>query len=176
MDENKQPDKQEQITAKKKRALLEYLAILCAGAFLIVALSLGIKLAAVQNDLEAADLGARENIAVLQDNLAQEQSKVKALEEELSSAKASAELAQDALKEAQSENAALTSANEALEAEKKAAQARADATQLLLEVYMAYQNGNSAEFREKMQELSACANVLDESVRAQYEALAEKLS
>ena len=176
MDENKQPDKQEQITAKKKRALLEYLAILCAGAFLIVALSLGIKLAAVQNDLEAADLGARENIAVLQDNLAQEQSKVKALEEELSSAKTSAELAQDALKEAQSENAALTSANETLEAEKKAAQARADATQLLLEAYTAYQNGNSAEFREKMQELSTCASALDESVCAQYEALAEKLS
>lgn len=176
MDENKQPDKQEQITAKKKRALLEYLAILCAGAFLIVALSLGIKLAAVQNDLEAADLGARENIAVLQDNLAQEQSKVKALEEELSSAKTSAELAQDALKEAQNENAALTSAKEALEAEKKAAQARADATQLLLEAYTAYQSGNSAEFREKMQELSTCASALDESVRAQYEALAEKLS
>ena len=60
MDENKQPEKQDQapLTAKKKRALLEYLAILCAGAFLIVALSLGIKLAAVQNDLEAADLGA----------------------------------------------------------------------------------------------------------------------
>lgn len=176
MDENKQPDKQEQITAKKKRALLEYLAILCAGAFLIVALSLGIKLAAVQNDLEAADLGARENIAVLQDNLAQEQSKVKALEEELSSAKTSAELAQDALKEAQNENAALTSAKETLEAEKKAAQARADATQLLLEAYTAYQSGNSAEFREKMQELSTCASALDESVRAQYEALAEKLS
>ena len=51
MDENKQPEKQDQapLTAKKKRALLEYLAILCAGAFLIVALSLGIKLAAVQN-------------------------------------------------------------------------------------------------------------------------------
>ena len=103
MDENKQPEKQDQapLTAKKKRALLEYLAILCAGAFLIVALSLGIKLAAVQNDLEAADLGARENIAALQDNLEQEQKKVKALEEELSSAQTSAALTQDALKQAQ---------------------------------------------------------------------------
>ena len=47
------------LTAKKKRALLEYLAILCAGAFLIVALSLAIKLVAVQNDLEASDRSVR---------------------------------------------------------------------------------------------------------------------
>ena len=47
------------LTAKKKRALLEYLAILCAGAFLIVALSLGIKLISVQNDMEAANRGAQ---------------------------------------------------------------------------------------------------------------------
>lgn len=178
MDENKQPEKQDQapLTAKKKRALLEYLAILCAGAFLIVALSLGIKLAAVQNDLEAADLGARENIAALQDNLEQEQKKVKALEEELSSAQTSAALTQDALKQAQSENDTLNKANAALEAEKKAAESRAEATQLLLEAYMAYQSGNSTEFREKMQALSTCASALDESVRAQYEALAAKLS
>lgn len=178
MDENKQPEKQEQapLTAKKKRALLEYLAILCAGAFLIVALSLGIKLAAVQNDLEATDLGARENIAALQDNLEQEQAKVKALEEELASAKTSAELAQSALKEAQDENYSLIDTNTALESEKKTAETRAKATQLLLEAYMAHQDGNSAVFQEKMQELSTCASALDESVRAQYEALAAKLS
>ena len=184
--ENEQKSPQQDsapLTAKKKQALLEYLAVLCAGAFLIVALSLGIKLIAVQNDMEAADLGARENIAALQDNLDRETAKSKALQEELSSAQSTAELAQNALKEAKSEADAAKLAQSELEeklkaAEEKQAQAqrRADATELLLQAHTAFSEGNWQVFAARMRELSACAGDLSDSAAQQYAALKQYLS
>ena len=173
--ENEQKSPQQDsapLTAKKKRALLEYLAVLCAGAFLIVALSLGIKLIAVQNDMEAADLGARENIAALQDNLDRETAKSKALQEELSSAQSTAELAQNALKEAKSE----ADAAKLAQSELAQAQRRADATELLLQAHTAFSEGNWQVFAARMRELSACAGDLSDSAAQQYAALKQYLS
>lgn len=167
------------LTAKKKRALLEYLAILCAGAFLIVALSLGIKLISVQNDMEAANRGARENIAALQDNLDKETAKNRELNEDLSTAKSAAELAQAALQEANASLDSLKEENAELKEQAKTAQEaerRAEATELLLEAHTALYEGSWTEFAEKMQALEDCADALSERSAEQYEALKTYLS
>ena len=54
------------LTTKKKRAMLEYMAIMFAAAFLLVAISLLIKVIDMKGEMEAANTGARENIALLQ--------------------------------------------------------------------------------------------------------------
>ena len=57
---------EEQLTPKKKKAMLEYMAIMFAGAFLLVAVSLLVKVAAMQDDLDAANTGASLNISALE--------------------------------------------------------------------------------------------------------------
>lgn len=57
---------EEQLTPKKKRAMLEYMAIMFAGAFLLVAISLLVKVGAMQDDLDAANTGASLNISALE--------------------------------------------------------------------------------------------------------------
>lgn len=58
--------KEEPLTSKKKRAMLEYLAIMFAVAFLLVAVSLLVKVGAMQDDLDAANTGASLNISALE--------------------------------------------------------------------------------------------------------------
>lgn len=58
--------KEEPLTLKKKRAMLEYLAIMFAVAFLLVAVSLLVKVGAMQDDLDAANTGASLNIGALE--------------------------------------------------------------------------------------------------------------
>lgn len=57
---------EEPLTPKKKRAMLEYLAIMFAVAFLFVAISLLVKVSAMQDDLNAANTGASLNISALE--------------------------------------------------------------------------------------------------------------
>lgn len=57
---------EEQLTPKKKRAMLEYMAIMFAVAFLLVAVSLLVKVSAMQDDLDAANTGASLNISALE--------------------------------------------------------------------------------------------------------------
>ena len=57
---------EEPLTPKKKRAMLEYLAIMFAVAFLFVAISLLVKVSAMQDDLDAANTGASLNISALE--------------------------------------------------------------------------------------------------------------
>lgn len=57
---------EEQLTPKKKRAMLEYMGIMFAVAFLLVAVSLIVKMHFMQDDLEAANYGASENIAAME--------------------------------------------------------------------------------------------------------------
>ena len=64
--ENKQ---EEQLTPKKKRAMLEYMGIMFAVAFLLVAVSLFVKLNSMQNDLDAANLGASSSIESMEAQL-----------------------------------------------------------------------------------------------------------
>lgn len=58
--------KEEPLTPKKKRAMLEYMAIMFAVAFLLVAVSLLVKVGAMQDDLDAANTGASLNISALE--------------------------------------------------------------------------------------------------------------
>ena len=101
MSELQQPGvtEEEALTPKKKRAMLEYLGIMFAAAFLFVALSLLVKMHAMQDDLDAANTGARENIAAMEDELEAAREENEALHHEVDetvrSAKAAA-LAQDA--------------------------------------------------------------------------------
>ena len=70
MPELKQPQEaaktttEQPLTTKKKRAMLEYMAIMFAAAFLLVAISLLIKVIDMKGEMEAANTGARENIAL----------------------------------------------------------------------------------------------------------------
>lgn len=77
-------EKQEEVIAPKKRkALVEYLGILFAVAFLLVAVSLFVKVDSMQDDLDAATKGARENITEMESRLEDSQQENAALEEEL---------------------------------------------------------------------------------------------
>lgn len=68
-EKNEQTAAEEQLTPKKKRAMLEYMGVMFAAAFLLVALSLIVKLHFMRDDLEAANYGASENIAALESRL-----------------------------------------------------------------------------------------------------------
>ena len=63
---NTEQTQEEPLTPKKKRAMLEYLAIMFAVAFLFVAISLLVKVSAMQDDLNAANTGASLNISALE--------------------------------------------------------------------------------------------------------------
>lgn len=56
----------EQLTPKKKRALLEYMGIMFAVAFLLVAVSLLVKMQSMQEDFDAANTGASVGIEALE--------------------------------------------------------------------------------------------------------------
>lgn len=64
----------EELTPKKKRAVVEYLGIMFAAAFLLVALSLLLKLGSVKNAHE----GAQHDNATLQSNLAEAENSLEA--------------------------------------------------------------------------------------------------
>lgn len=65
-EKKEQTPAEEQLSPKKKRAMLEYMGIMFAVAFLLVAVSLIVKMHFMQDDLEAANYGASENIAAME--------------------------------------------------------------------------------------------------------------
>lgn len=65
-EKKEQTPAEEQLSPKKKRAMLEYMGIMFAVAFLLVAVSLIVKIHFMQDDLEAANYGASENIAAME--------------------------------------------------------------------------------------------------------------
>ena len=64
--EDKQKAQEEQLTPRKKRAMVEYMGILFAAAFLLVAISLVVKVHYMQDNFDAANQGASENIEAIQ--------------------------------------------------------------------------------------------------------------
>ena len=85
---------EEPLSPHKKRAMLEYLGIMFAVAFLLVALSLLVKVHTMQDDLDAANSGARENIAVMEDELETARSENEQLQAELDTTVRSAKAAE----------------------------------------------------------------------------------
>ena len=86
--------KEEPLSPHKKRAMLEYLGIMFAVAFLLVALLLLVKVHTMQDDLDAANSGARENIAVMEDELETARSENEQLQAELDTTVRSAKAAE----------------------------------------------------------------------------------
>ncbi len=82
------------LSPKKKRAMLEYLGVMFAVAFLLVALSLLAKVQTMRNDLDAANSGARENIASMEEQLETVRSENEQLHTELDTATRSARAAE----------------------------------------------------------------------------------
>lgn len=75
---------EEQLTPKKKRAMLEYMAIMFAVAFLLVAISLLVKVDAMQDDLDKAGAGASLNISLLEEKVDTLKTEKSELESQLS--------------------------------------------------------------------------------------------
>ena len=106
MPELKQPQEaaktttEQPLTTKKKRAMLEYMAIMFAAAFLLVAISLLIKVIDMKGEMEAANTGARENIALLQKDLDAARAESAELQTKLDEANAASSEAADKLSEA----------------------------------------------------------------------------
>ena len=107
MPELKQPQEaaekttEQPLTTKKKRAMLEYMAIMFAAAFLLVAVSLLIKVIDMKGEMEAANTGARENIALLQKDLDAARAESAELQTKLDEANAASSEAADKLSEAE---------------------------------------------------------------------------
>lgn len=74
----------EELTPKKKKAMLEYMTIMFAAAFLLVAISLVVKVHAMQDDLDAANTGAHESIIEMEQQLESLRSDNAALQTQLS--------------------------------------------------------------------------------------------
>ena len=82
------------LSSRKKRAMLEYLGIMFAVAFLLVALSLLVKVHTMQDDLDAANSGARENIEEMEAELETARSENEQLRTELDTTVRSAKAAE----------------------------------------------------------------------------------
>lgn len=107
MPELKQPQEaaekttEQPLTTKKKRAMLEYMAIMFAAAFLLVAISLLIKVIDMKGEMEAANTGARENIALLQKDLDAARAESAELQTKLDEANTASSEAADKLSDAE---------------------------------------------------------------------------
>ena len=184
MPELKQPQEaaekttEQPLTTKKKRAMLEYLAIMFAAAFLLVAISLLIKVIDMKGEMEAANTGARENIALLQKDLDAARAESAELQTQLNEANAASSEAADKLSEAETRLSEAEKARETLEKTLESAQKendtlsrRAQANELLVSAQAALEQGDYAALRSHLEALEAYADALKDDGAALYETL-----
>lgn len=184
MPELKQPQEaaekttEQPLTTKKKRAMLEYMAIMFAAAFLLVAVSLLIKVIDMKGEMEAANTGARENIALLQKDLDAARAESAELQTKLDEANAASSEAADKLSEAETRLSEAEKARETLEKTLDAAQKendtlsrRAQANELLVSAQAALEQGDYAALRSHLEALGAYADALKDDGAALYETL-----
>ena len=184
MPELKQPQEaaekttEQPLTTKKKRAMLEYMAIMFAAAFLLVAVSLLIKVIDMKGEMEAANTGARENIALLQKDLDAARAESAELQTQLDEANTASSEAADKLSEAETRLREAEKARETLEKTLEAAQKendtlsrRAQANELLVSVQAALEQGDYAALRSHLEALGAYADALKDDGAALYEIL-----
>lgn len=183
MPELKQPQEaaekttEQPLTTKKKRAMLEYMAIMFAAAFLLVAVSLLIKVIDMKGEMEAANTGARENIALLQKDLDAARAESAELQTKLDEANAASSEA-DKLSEAETRLSEAEKARETLEKTLESAQKendtlsrRAQANELLVSAQAALEQGDYAALRSHLTALEAYADALKDDGAALYETL-----
>lgn len=184
MPELKQPQEaaekttEQPLTTKKKRAMLEYMAIMFAAAFLLVAISLLIKVIDMKGEMEAANTGARENIALLQKDLDAARAESAELQTKLDEANAASSEAADKLSEAETRLSEAKKARETLEKTLESAQKendtlsrRAQANELLVSAQAALEQGDYAALRSHLEALGAYADALKDDGAALYEIL-----
>ena len=184
MPELKQPQEaaekttEQPLTTKNKRAMLEYMAIMFAAAFLLVAISLLIKVIDMKGEMEAANTGARENIALLQKDLDAARAESAELQTKLDEANAASSEAADKLSEAETRLSEAEKARETLEKTLESAQKendtlsrRAQANELLVSAQAALEQGDYAALRSHLEALEAYADALKDDGTALYETL-----
>lgn len=184
MPELKQPQEaaekttEQPLTTKKKRAMLEYMAIMFAAAFLLVAISLLIKVIDMKGEMEAANTGARENIALLQKDLDAARAESAELQTKLDEANTASSEAADKLSEAETRLSEAEKSRETLEKTLDAAQKendtlsrRAQANELLVSAQAALEQGDYAALRSHLEALGAYADALKDDGAALYETL-----
>lgn len=184
MPELKQPQEaaekttEQPLTTKKKRAMLEYMAIMFAAAFLLVAVSLLIKVIDMKGEMEAANTGARENIALLQKDLDAARAESAELQTQLDEANTASSEAADKLSEAETRLSEAEKARETLEKTLESAQKendtlsrRAQANELLVSAQAALEQGDYAALRSHLEALGAYADALKDDGAALYEIL-----
>ncbi len=184
MPELKQPQEaaekttEQPLTTKKKRAMLEYMAIMFAAAFLLVAVSLLIKVIDMKGEMEAANTGARENIALLQKDLDAARAESAELQTKLDEANTASSEAADKLSEAETRLSEAEKARETLEKTLESAQKendtlsrRAQANELLVSAQAALEQGDYAALRSHLTALGAHADALKDDGAALYETL-----
>ena len=184
MPELKQPQEaaekttEQPLTTKKKRAMLEYMAIMFAAAFLLVAISLLIKVIDMKGEMEAANTGARENIALLQKDLDAARAESAELQTKLDEANTASSEAADKLSDAETRLSEAEKAREPLEKTLESAQKendtlsrRAQANELLVSAQAALEQGDYAALRSHLEALGAYADALKDDGAALYETL-----
>lgn len=184
MPELKQPQEaaekttEQPLTTKKKRAMLEYMAIMFAAAFLLVAISLLIKVIDMKGEMEAANTGARENIVLLQKDLDAARAESAELQTKLDEANTASSEAADKLSEAETRLSEAEKARETLEKTLESAQKendtlsrRAQANELLVSAQAALEQGDYAALRSHLEALGAYADALKDDGAALYEIL-----
>lgn len=184
MPELKQPQEaaekttEQPLTTKKKRAMLEYMAIMFAAAFLLVAISLLIKVIDMKGEMEAANTGARENIALLQKDLDAARAESAELQTKLDEANTASSEAADKLSDAETRLSEAEKARETLEKTLESAQKendtlprRAQANELLVSALAALEQGDYAALRSHLEALGAYADALKDDGAALYETL-----
>lgn len=184
MPELKQPQEaaekttEQPLTTKKKRAMLEYMAIMFAAAFLLVAISLLIKVIDMKGEMEAANTGARENIALLQKDLDAARAESAELQTKLDEANTASSEAADKLSDAETRLSEAEKARETLEKTLDAAQKendtlsrRAQANELLVSAQAALEQGDYAALCSHLEALEAYADALKDDGTALYETL-----
>lgn len=184
MPELKQPQEaaekttEQPLTTKKKRAMLEYMAIMFAAAFLLVAISLLIKVIDMKGEMEAANTGARENIALLQKDLDAARAESAELQTKLDEANTASSEAADKLSDAETRLSEAEKARETLEKTLESAQKendtlsrRAQANELLISAQAALEQGDYAALRSHLEALGAYADALKDDGAALYETL-----
>ena len=184
MPELKQPQEaaekttEQPLTTKKKRAMLEYMAIMFAAAFLLVAISLLIKVIDMKGEMEAANTGARENIALLQKDLDAARAESAELQTNLDEANTASSEAADKLSDAETRLSEAEKARETLEKTLESAQKendtlsrRAQANELLVSAQAALEQGDYAALRSHLEALGAYADALKDDGAALYETL-----
>lgn len=184
MPELKQPQEaaekttEQPLTTKKKRAMLEYMAIMFAAAFLLVAISLLIKVIDMKGEMEAANTGAREDIALLQKDLDAARAESAELQTKLDEANTASSEAADKLSDAETRLSEAEKARETLEKTLESAQKendtlsrRAQANELLVSAQAALEQGDYAALRSHLEALGAYADALKDDGAALYETL-----